>query len=140
MKDLKKIVKNIQEKLKQKVDSLNSGGCIHFAYYFSDVLTVLGIDHKVYYFNKSWDGPVSRSYRDFEAVSHVMVYIDDIGYIDGYKTLSLKEVKNVYSYKSTHKFDLHRLRSKYPWNYTYNKRQNSKVKNVILECFNDYTG
>lgn len=132
-KDLEERIKLIQEELRNKVFSLNSGGCIHFAYYLSSALEILNIPHKVYFCDYY---PLSTTYADFNSCHHVLVYIPEIGYVDGHKTKnSLKE----YSYKRNLRLNINRLRTEYDWNELYNKEKyNSVVSETIKKYLSDY--
>jgi len=74
-------IKALQKDIKKYIDSINYGGCVHFAYYFSKKLSYLGIKNHVVFLDKS--DPIKISYKDFDGVDHAMVFIPNIGYIDG---------------------------------------------------------
>lgn len=141
-KQLLNVINRIQRELSWNLEELNSGGCIHFAYYFSNALSLLDIPHKIFLCNRKEYGKVYRTYQDFMSVSHVLVYIDGIGFIDGHKCTSLKEVKREYAYRiSSFKMDLDRLRREYEWNWMYDPEEgNPMVIDTIKKYLDDYTG
>ena len=81
-------IKEMQEKIKNNIPAINCGGCIHFAFYFSEKLKSLNIPYKIYCFNSEPIG--RRTYNTFRPVDHVVVYIERIGYIDGKKIIKSK--------------------------------------------------
>ena len=125
--ELERKIAIIQEKLSQKISTLNNGGCIHFAYYFSLALKRLKIPYKVYLAH-SWR-PIGNTYATFIAVSHVVVYVEGIGYIDGHNTdFSIKEQ---YKYCRQTKLNLDILRSSYKWNDAYRWKNNKTLEKII---------
>lgn len=120
-------IKLMQSEIIDNIDNLNSGGCIHFAYYCSKRLTQLKIKHKVLF--ASFNSKIKYTYDDFESVSHVMVYIPRVGYFDGYKFE--KDVKSNYKYLKFLDLNLNILRNEYPWNDFYNTKQNRKLETII---------
>lgn len=125
-------IKLMQNELKKEIPNLNKGGCIQFAYYFTNVLKKLNIPYKVYAFNYT---KIGRTYNTFEAVDHVVVWLEGIGYLDGHKFIS----KNPYNYKRHIKLkNLDKLRSSYYcWNSEYNTRFNPKLEEIINKYIND---
>lgn len=127
-------VLQMQEEIQMFIKKLNSGGCIHFAYFFSQALRLKHISHKICFMDYE---PISLSYQNFDAVSHVMVFIPNIGYIDGY---NLYVNKNAYlnhynePFTATVKLSLTKLeifRTECSWNHAYNKRQNKQLSKII---------
>lgn len=129
---MKESIELMQIVLKKEIPDLNKGGCIHFAYYFTNVLKKLNIPYKVYGFNTI---KIGKTYNTFEAVDHIVVYLDGIGYLDGHKFLS----KNPYRYQRHIKLkNLDKLRSSYyNWNYEYDIRLNPKLEKIINKYIND---
>lgn len=130
MKDLDNIIKNIQKDLREKVISLNSGGCVHFAYFLSRKLNSLGIKNYIIF-----EGTRDKN----DSCSHALVKIEGHpGYIDGYKT---SNYCNSYHYKHKNYSDINRLRkNKMLWNCIYNIKNNSLVSKIINKHFNGYRG
>lgn len=126
---------NMQQKLRCKVYELNNGGCIHFAYYFSEALKKLNIPYKVY-LTHAW-GKIGNTYATFRAVSHVMVYVEGIGYIGGHDTIEKEDVKINYRYCVRTKLNLDNLRNNYEWNSMYNLQNNIKLEKIINTYISD---
>lgn len=123
---LKETIILMQKELRKKVIDLNSGGCIHFAGYFSKALQRKKIPHKVYCGNYSCS--IGRTYSTFDSVSHVVVLIEDIGYIDGYSTKNNLD----YTYRAQIKLrNFKRLGFDYEWNNAYDIDQNELVEEII---------
>lgn len=121
-------IKKVQDGIYSKVYNINQGGCIHFAYYLSKRLNKLKIPHKVFFGNYS---RIDLRYEYFESVSHVMIYIDGIGYIDGTDILVTSPY---HSYKRCVKVSekkLNTMRNYYEWNNWYDLKQNSTVSKLI---------
>ena len=130
---LKERIILIQNELNSKVYSLNSGGCIHFAYYLCSALETLGIPHKPYFCD--WYD-LGTTYSTFSSCDHVMVYIPGIGYVDGHKT---REDLSEYRRKRNIKLNLHKLRTNYSWNPYYKKGvYNKVVSKTIKKYLSDY--
>jgi len=130
------LIEKMQEDIKKSIKHLNNGGCIHFAYYFCEALKKHNIPYQV--FLSSWE-PIDITYKYFESTSHVMVYLSDIGYIDGYDLYPTKQSYNVWYdderytrqvYLSIRKLNAFRGR-KYCWNPTYPTEQNRKLMTII---------
>lgn len=117
----------LQEELSRRVGYINSGGCVHFAYFLSERLTELGVEHKIGYHNYN---KIDMRYRNMTSINHVTVYIDGIGFVDGDETMN-----KVYSrYKRVEKTSLKKLnfyRQNCDWNPCYDTRQNMVVRNLI---------
>jgi len=130
-------IKEMQSKIRTSIRHLNAGGCIHFAYFFSKALKSQGIGHSIFLCNQE---PIDISYDYFESVSHVLVHIPKIGYIDGYDLYSTKKsYLNRYDdevYHRHYKFSdrkLDKFRNNYRWNPAYSKRQNTKLDKIIKQ-------
>ena len=125
---------SIQRELKDKIHTLNYGGCIHFAYYLSDALNTIGIPHKVYFCDYYTEN-LGNSFKTFDSCYHVVVYVKGIGFIDGHFT----KRKSPYPYNRVYKFDLDRARKIYSWNRTYSKSNgNLIIKNTLKKYLSDY--
>ena len=124
-------IKLMQIELKKQIPNLNRGGCIQFAYYFTNKLKELKIPYKVYAFNYD---KIGKTYDTFEAVDHIVVYLDGIGFVDGHKILHKKNER----YKRQIKLkNLDRLRSsEYCWNTEYPTRLNPKLEEIINTYIN----
>lgn len=124
----------MQSEILASINHINNGGCIHFAYFFSRALKAAKIPHKVCFFNYD---PISLGYLSFESVSHVMIYIPNIGYIDGYHTYkSRKDYFKKYDeqYQKIVNISLVKLnyfRRTKSWNHTYPTRQNSLLSKIV---------
>ena len=124
-------VSRLQKEIRKSIDALNSGGCINFAYYFSKKLRELNIDHKVVF--TDYD-KINFTYKKFAAVSHVLIYVDNIGWIDGEETYTNTSFKKNYvrQLKKIPLVKLNNLRSyKYGWNNWYEKSQDTKLEKLI---------
>ena len=131
MEPLSEQVSGLQKEIRKSIDALNSGGCINFAYYFSKKLRELNIDHKVVF--TDYD-KINFTYKKFVAVSHVLIYIDNIGWIDGEETYTNDSFKKTYArqLKKISLVKLNNLRSyKYGWNVWYERSQNAKLEKLI---------
>lgn len=121
---LKKKIKALQKEINKKIPDLNSGGCIWFGFYFSKALADIGIPYKVYGFNYE---KIGRTYGSFESVNHIMVYIDGIGFIDGYKTVDKYEAR----VKRHIKLNVLKLATGYQWNTYYDTDYNNDLEEII---------
>ena len=122
----------MQSDIRENIEYINNGGCIHFAYFFSKALKDLKIPHTVLFFNP---GPIYTTYSTFESVSHVMVKIGRVGIIDGLRTYD-----SSFSYSKNKKelsLSLNRLRKEYEWNFLYDTKQNRKLNKIIRKYIND---
>lgn len=135
--ELKERVELMQSDIRSTIENVNCGGCIHFAYYFTEALKKIGHPYKVFFCNTRWDNRVGRSYDTFLPVNHVLVYVEKIGFIDGTDTIEAKEynhkqvIKRVYYYHNVLKLNLNKLRSKYTWCYLYDKAQNNTLSAIV---------
>ena len=131
MKPLSEQVSGLQKEIRKSIDALNCGGCINFAYYFSKKLRELSIDHKVVF--TDYD-KINFTYKKFVAVSHVLIYIDNIGWIDGEETYTNDSFKKTYV-RQLKKIPLVKLNNlgsyKYGWNVWYKRSQNAKLEKLI---------
>lgn len=125
---LHSIVLNMQEEIRDRIDSLNNGGCVHFAYFFHKELVKHKINHKVYFMDYFFT-PVSVE----EPPNHVVIKIEGIGVIDGYKTK-----KGFSHYRKHYKKDLRKIMNHSDWNNQYDKSQNRLLSSIIKEHLNDY--
>ena len=124
---------DLQKDIEKHVDFINEGGCVHFAYYFSKKLSLLKIENYIVFLDKS--NPIKISYRDFNSFNHAMVFIPDIGYIDGVKTI--QDVKEYgYRYKRS-KISLTKLDNfrnmEGMWCSNYDTEQNFLLQELINE-------
>lgn len=129
MKLLVDKISTLQSKISKSIYGINFGGCIHFAYYFSKRLKELNIDHKIVFTDYV---PINLSYDQFTSVSHVAVYIKNIGYIDGediHEDTSFKKQYIRHVKVSTKKLDA--FRNGYEWNDEYDIFQNSRLEILI---------
>ena len=128
---LEEKIHNLQDKISEEICLINCGGCIHFAYYFSRRLKELNIEHKIAFMD---DYNIRLEYKNFEPVRHVMVYIPNIGLIDG---TSIKKknsfVRGTYYFKITDcslkKLD--NFRRLFKWNFQYDQKNNEKLDKLI---------
>lgn len=125
-------ISKLHEILKVEIPTLNNGGCIHFAYYMSKRLKELNVPHSVYLFDYI---PVYNTYKHFQSVTHVGVYIPGIEGFDGHK---FKPFKKLYDYKRKVTLNLDRLRNDYKWCEVYDCNNNQKLEKFINTYINDY--
>ena len=137
-KKLSPIIKEIQSSF--KYNDINCGGCIHFAYYLSEKLKSLNIEHEVVGLFSHGD---SMEDLFFGGCTHVVVYVPRLGYIDS-KTVRT-EIRS-YSFLSVRKItfpkdlDLNALRnSRNAWNTVYNLGYNSTISRVINSHFKNFS-
>ncbi len=130
----------MQADINKNIRKLNSGGCIHFAYYCSKALKTADIPHKILFCNQY---PVSIKYDSFSSVSHVLVHIIGLGYIDGYDFYDTKRdyLDRWYDekYASSYSLSIRKLdnfRNNYRWNPQYKVRQNLKLERIINKHIN----
>lgn len=123
-------IQSLQRKISKKIHCLNSGGCVHFAYYFSKKLRDLEIEHKIVYLD---DQEISLVKSEFEPVNHVCIYIPHVGYIDGYKTLKKIPAHLKYKKFSVDTTKVNYFRLSYSWNSSYELRQNDLLEEIINE-------
>lgn len=128
--DIEKQIMELQREIKNSIEDINLGGCIHFAYFFSKRLKELKINHYVVLINYN-DSELSFNYKKLHSVNHVMIFIPKIGYIDGEDTITSipKEFNHRRGNPSIKKLDTFRKLS--GWNVTYNKYQNKKLSILI---------
>ena len=127
---MKDKINKLQKKISKEIDSINNGGCIHFAYYFSKRLRELGIEHSVAFRHTT---QFDLTYARYDPSQHVAIYIEGIGYIDGESTVQdFKE--DYYIVKVSKSISLKKLnyfRNEYEWNDWYDTKQNRKVEQLI---------
>ncbi len=78
-----KLEKNIialQKEIFEKIRYINSGGCIHFAYYMAKKLEKLNIPYNIIFIDMT---SIVTNLDCFKAVDHVVVYVKEIGFFDG---------------------------------------------------------
>lgn len=130
MESLEKSIKAIQKDIKKHISYVNSGGCVHFAYYSSKRLTELKIKHSITFLDRD---NISLSYSKFDSVAHIMVYVPGIGFVDGIRTQ--RKPSRRYYRRKTAKVSLKKLdsfRSEADnWNPTYNTCQNDLLESII---------
>lgn len=124
---LKEQIQNLQQKIRYNIDNLNCGGCCYFAYYFSERLKKLNIPHSIYFEDYLF---LERTLKNFITPSHVFIFIEGIGFIDGYKTLSQKEKDKTYV---KIRYQLKKALDKGSWNNYYKTKQNRLLKKLIYE-------
>lgn len=131
MKKLKRSFKKLNKDIKKHTNSINRGGCVHFAYFLSKKLRSLKIEHSIVF--GSWE-PIP-GVKHLNTVTHIMVHIEGIGYIDG--TDIFKKVSSKYKYVKIVKAATLPLKKFerycwiYGWNPQYNTDQNVLVANFI---------
>lgn len=123
----------MQKKIQKTIPRLNSGGCIYFANYFSKALDRLNIPNQVYFVYKK--GEDSLSLKNFCGVTHVVVYIKGIGFVDGYRTYTdMKQLKeyyfNLFNVKKV-RINLDKIVDRKYWNPKYNTDYNTKLSKII---------
>ena len=127
---MKDKINKLQKKISEKIEFINSGGCIHFAYYFSKRLRELGIKHSVAFRHTT---QFDLTYARYISSQHVAIYIEGIGYIDGESTV--QEFKEDYYIvrvsKSISLKKLNYFRNECEWNDLYDTEQNHKVGQLI---------
>jgi hypothetical protein len=134
------LVYKMQVDIRKSIHSLNNGGCIHFAYYFSKALKSVNIPHRILLTNQE---PIDIRYDYFEPVSHVLVYIPGIGYIDGYELFPTQV--SYFDQWSNERYQRHfnltnkklnNLRNDYQWNRNYSISQNRRLEKIIQKHIN----
>lgn len=134
LKTLKNSITQMQKELEKKIPYLNHGGCIWFAYYFEKALKKLNVSYKIYAYHHE---PLGTTYRSFDGAGHILVYIDNIGLIDGHEIWS--NIPIIYKYTKQYRYknklrlkNLYKLATGKGWNYTYNKdKYNSELETII---------
>lgn len=117
--EFKKGLEELQQYLIKKVKYLNCGGCIRFAYYFSEYLTYNNIQHKIVFASPKKIN-FNLKHRNKLMIYHVLVYIPTIGYIDGHDTRSYADLD--YYFIKQRKLKLEQLAkwmTKKKWNNDY---------------------
>ena len=136
---LRDIISNIQSSIKN--ERINSGGCIHFAYYLSEELKKHNVDHKIIAVDSDENAVETANWYAF---SHVMIWVSNIGYVDAERTYKTKKQmmskwNKRYYFNISDKIDLNEIRNiKYIWNSFYDKRYNSILSQVIKNKFKAY--
>jgi hypothetical protein len=130
---LREKIELLQKYLNRQMPYLNEGGCVHFAYFFSRRLTELNISYKIILLD--YDN-IKYKLSNNEGVSHVVVYIQGIGYIDGHETK--KQIKrNVYNKLPYQLSSTNYIRKHYSWNDTYNVKQNRLLSRMINKIISE---
>jgi len=134
------VIKDIQN-VTCKINDINRGGCVHFAYYLSNALKRHGYDHKLVLLN-IWQ-KVNLNLFNNEGCSHIVVYIKEIGYIDAkiihksyldfYKLNYYNN--NIYKYSLPKNYSLEEIRNAKFWNNTYDRRYNKFIERTINSKF-----
>lgn len=131
------IISNMQIDIKKSIKNINYGGCIQFAYYFSKALKKLGIQYRIVFLD--YFTIPELTYDNFTPVHHVMVYIPEIGYIDGEETsIKAKEFSSQFyrsALMSSKKLDY--FRTNFRWSRKYDLTQNSKLEKIISKHINE---
>jgi len=137
---LPEIIKNIQQTL--DVPHINSGGCVHFAYFLSQKLTKFGYAHQIVVINHTWENDPIES-LPFDGCSHMVVFIPKIGYIDAeetYQKISDMPYRSVQSGILPKNYKLNPVRhNKRIWNNWYNRKYNRLIQKTITACFKKLT-
>jgi len=131
----RELIETMQVNIKKSIRCLNNGGCIHFAYYFSKALKSANIPYKILLSNGD---PIDIRYDFFDPVSHVLVQILGVGYIDGYDFYPEKgdycdqfEEERYGRHYTMSLIKLNKLRSNYSWNQLYHTSQNTQLEEII---------
>ena len=132
--DLRSKIKSMQEEIRKNIYSLNCGGCIHFAFYFSKRLEELNIPHKIFLGNKN---STKIDVSNFEPVNHVMVYVHKLGYIDGYKTVRFAKLSFRRHVLTNINLNRRSIRNHPNWNSDYDVSQNRLLNTIIKKHIND---
>lgn len=138
---MEELLNEMQITIKNSIEYLNYGGCAKFAYYLSEELTRLGIFHKISLCDR-FPECLYKGFNNEYEVEHVLVYIPKIGYIDGYETRNLKQLKQRYNYVNSKKYNLNKLKEyafEGDWNSFYKTSQNSLLKRIIKLYINEKT-
>lgn len=130
-KELREIIKKIQTELIDEVPLLNRGGCVHFANIFSRELSKLHIFHKIVVCSHNKQD-LLYSLKKEDSFSHVMIYINKIGYIDGHVTHQNLEY-NASKAVITDKINLSNNIKNGAWNSDYKLSNNKKVEEIIMK-------
>lgn len=138
-RNLELLIKNIQRSIKNYY--INSGGCIHFAYFLSKELNSRNIKHTIYcgnsYFHRI---KISEKRLLKDGCSHVFLKIDNIYFDSVDFSKNIKDIMSPYSIITFNQndIDLNDLRNKNIWNHTYNKSYNSVLSRIINKQFKIY--
>lgn len=136
---IKKQIEELQTETSKKIEWLNSGGCIRFAYYMSRKLHELNINHSICYRQQNYL-PLKLTKNQFVAVSHVFIYIPKIGYFDGYEFIPKGNIRPYgYKYKN-YKSPLSSLEYyiyKRGWNTLYNS-ENDELLVMLIDKYITY--
>lgn len=127
-KELRQRLEIINAGLIAYCPELNCGGCVHFAYYLTKKLKELDIKSEVVLCDNYPLG--TADYKHLHPVNHVMVYIEDFGYVDGHNIYSSTR----HRYRRKYKFSLKKLdyyRNMNGWNEDYDTTDNRKIEYFI---------
>lgn len=136
--ELKAVITNIQKTLRNN-EMLNSGGCVHFAYYLSKKLQELNIKHSLHCFMYTYED--SLDILD-SGCRHIVVNIPEVGIIDGHNTFQTMDnfgyfMSKVIDFPKS--INLNKLRNtKYLWNSTYSVKYNQIISRVINSNFKNF--
>lgn len=120
----------MQNEISSKIQDLNSGGCAKFAYYFSNALREIGISCEIYFCED--EDIIPNSINKFDGAPHLVVKLNDIGYIDGYKTFTKRKILDEYGGLRKAKINIGKvINNKSYWNPTYDTSQDSKLRTII---------
>lgn len=131
---LQRYIDDLQCRISEEIEDLNYGGCIHFAYYLSKKLKSLKIEHKIALLDHS-KTYITKNMFNQRGINHVMIFIPEIGFVDGYKTY---EGTPPYYYKNYKQLSFAIRKNRYVWNPTYDITQNPRVRQIIKQVFSNY--
>lgn len=131
---LQRCIDDLQYRISDEIENLNYGGCIHFAYYLSKKLKSLNIDHKITLLDHCKAFITKDKFRE-NGVSHVMIFIPEIGFVDGYRTY---EGNPPYYYKNYKQISFAVRHYDWIWNPSYDTSQNNRLRQIIKQVFSNY--
>lgn len=136
----KEVIFEMQAQIRRSIRCLNNGGCIHFAYYFSAALKTANVPHTIVLTNED---PIDLRYQHFQSVSHVMVHIPEIGYLDGYDYYPTErsyfgtwDIERYRRHVKLSNKKLNNFRNNYTWNPSYSRAQNVQLEKIIRKYIN----
>ena len=115
----------MQSDISERIASINYGGCIHFAHYFSKKLEELGVPHEICYAS-TWND-MSKA----ESCSHVMIEIPEIGFVDGLEIADKEAVEKEYKSYIYSGDNTDGVRNMSGWNDDYDRSQNTHLEQLI---------
>ena len=141
--NLQLVIEEITKKISARIPYINSGGCIHFAYFLSLELSKRNIKHDIAVIDRYYSQDEYKTYKSKIrncGCSHVYIKIDNFGLIDGEGITTFETIKTRYfpgdftAYYSLSEINYLRQIPD-SWNDLYNRKNNRLLSQIIKQSF-----